>query len=268
MGENISPELSFFTKGDLFRLMRKDPLNAVNIASSILLGRQRDFSRDSERLTRSLESANVLGIENIPLEHTPIIIACNHPDIYDLLVGTVYVTQAFNKQRGEHNLPGEIHWMVAQNIPPREVMKKPAYRTMYDLIDWGLRKLNHTYGFIPVPISRERDDPHAQTQERRKALILARRYLRDSAGSVTIGIFPEGDITTGNALGDFYKGIAVLAQPVGTRDVLVLPTGIYRDDLKKLTVEFGRPLTVDRAEDVETITDKVRKALELVSKKS
>lgn len=266
MNSETSPELSFLKRGDLFRLVRKDLQNAVAIASSILLGKRRDFSKDSERLAKNIESAVIIGTENIPITHTPIIIACNHPDIYDLVAGTIHITQAFNEKRREHNLPGDIHWLVTENIPPREVMKYPTYKALYGLIDWGLKKLNHTYNFIPVPINVDKNKPNAYAKERRHALLASRQYLRDETGSRTIGIFPEGDITMNEEQQEFYNGIGILAKPMGTSDVSILPTGIYRDDKGQLTVAFGQPITVDKLERIETVTEKVKGAINQVNK--
>lgn len=266
MDNKASPELSFLKRGDIFRLVKGDPRNAIAIASSILLGQRRDFSKDSERLAKNLESASVIGTENIPIKHTPIIIACNHPDIYDLVAGAIHITQTFSEKRREYNLPGDIHWLVAENIPPREVMKYPIYKAMYGLIDWGLKKLNHTYNFIPVPISVNKNKPNAYAEERRHALFTSRKYLRDEAGSRTIGIFPEGDITINEAQQKFYQGIGILAKSLETSDISVLPTGIYRNDKGQLTVAFGQPILIDQSEKVEDITEKVRAAINLVSK--
>lgn len=267
MSENESPELNFLKEGKLFELIKKDKLRSVAIAKSILLGQKRDFSKDSERLARNLESANILGAENIPAEHIPIIVACNHPDIYDLVVGTINTTQAFNEKRRANNVPGEIHWMVAQNIPPRDVMKSISYRTMYGLIDYGLRKLNHTYNFIPVPINVNLHTPQAHTSERAKVFLSARQYLRDKEGSRVVGMFPEGDIEKVDAISEFYDGIGLLARSIGTDTVTVLPVGIYRNDMKQLNIEFGKPLPTNRSENQRSITEKVRSAISDVSKK-
>lgn len=264
-GKN-SPEISFIAKGDLWKLTKKDPAQALSIVLSVLLGQHRDFSKDSLRIAKFIESASIEGTENIPMQHVPVIIVCNHPDIYDLVVGTIHATRTYFEKRREHSLPGDIHWLIAENIPPREARKKALYKPVYRLIDWGMKKLNNAYGFTPVPVNLEAQESGDIVRQRAKVLLSARENLKDkpldpdnAQRSRTVGIFPEGDIT-GMSTGEFCESIGVLARVSG-KDTLILPTKILRDSSNHLFVKFGNPLHASPQDDASLIANEVRESL-------
>jgi transcriptional antiterminator NusG len=149
MSENDTPELDFLKSGDLPKLLRGDLKHKAKIAGSILSGRHRDFTKDAERLAGSIEQAVVVGSENIPLENIPLILAVNHPGIYDVVAGVVNISKAFSSVRQEQGLPKDIHWMVTTKIPPRDINN--LYKPLYGLINVGLKMLDHTYKFVTTP---------------------------------------------------------------------------------------------------------------------
>jgi hypothetical protein len=260
MSENDTPEIDFLKSGDLPKLLRGDLKHKAKIAGSILSGRHRDFTKDAERLAGSMEQAVVVGSENIPLENIPLILAVNHPGIYDVVAGVVNISKAFSSVRQEQGLPKDIHWMVTTKIPPRDINN--LYKPLYSLINVGLKMLDHTYKFVTTP----QVEGH-NTVGRAKSILTAREYLKDKSKSHIVGIFPEGDVETGDSLNSFYDGIGELVRSSESSETKILPVGIFRDDQKLLTIQFGESLPVDPHLPAEEITKSVRNALGAVSHK-
>jgi|SRR3989344_8435256 len=241
--------------------LTKDPSLPIDITAAVLTGRKRTFSSDSERLAIKFEKPVVLGAENIPTDPTPVIIACNHPNLYDLAVGTVNITRIFSRRRREEGLPGKIRWMVAQNLVSKG--SSPVdQKIVFPAINRALKIIHQTYDFIPVPLNYL--NPQKRSKERAIVLFAARKHLKTSPYS-TIGIFPEGDFEQVEPLRDFYGGVGVLCRFIGT-EVTVLPVGIYRSIQNKLAVNFGQILRIDPGNNAEEITHSIKTAVKALKK--
>lgn len=240
--------------------LTKESSLLVDITASILTHRKRTFTEDSKRLAKKFENPIVLGTENIPTCPKPVIIACNHPNRYDLAVGGVNITRAFAKKREAYGLPGNIRWMIAQNFVFRDNSNIVDQRIIYPIINRVLKRVHQTYDFISVPLNYL--NLKNQRKERAATLLSARKYLTESPYS-TIGIFPEGDFRLNDQLLDFYGGIGVLCRSTRT-EVVVLPTAIYRGSKDALTVSFGQALQIDPAYSGKEITQNIKTAIELV----
>ncbi|GEM_PF-4390336 len=247
---------------NVLQFVTKEPSILVNIAAAVLDGRKRTFSKDCKHLSKKFELPVILGQENIPQDHNPVIIACNHPGVYELVVGVVQITHIFSRSREEHRLPGDISWMAAKNLlsrVPRQVFQSEI---LYPVVNRVLKSIHNSYDFIPVPINYL--DPEKLRRERAIALIAARKYLRE-AHHRTVGVFPEGNFGRDGKLLEFYGGIGMLCKSAG-REVTVLPTGIYRDEKGKLTIEFSEPLKVSPTDSARNSTRRIREAVGNVCK--
>ena len=233
-----------------FNLGRKDPLYTLGLIGSIFFGKPRDFLKDSRWFAKNSETSHVLGTENIPSTR-PLVIACNHPRAFELLVGQAQIT----------DILGDIHWMVAENFASID-HPKPTRSQRFST--WLVSRLHKNYDFIPVPINY--NDPKTKIVERGMAIRKATALLLDQRGSRMVGIFPEGDFEYDDRLLPFHNGVGELGRILAPH-ISILPTGVYRDDSGVLTVEFGHPLLVSRSEDAQEITDRVRQEVSLVSRK-
>lgn len=233
----------------------------VKIAVSVLAGRKRVFTKDSEHLSSKFERPVVLGLDNIPTGSTPTVIACNHASLYDFAAGTVHLTRLFSQRRFEAGVPGNIRWMAAKNIISRS--SSPVdHKILYPAINKALEKIHQTYDFIPVPINYL--DVHKQKPERAGALLVARRYLRAGPYS-TIGIFPEGDFERDEQPLSYFSGVGMLCKSMGIA-VNVLPTSIYRSAEGKLTLSFGQTLRIDSSYSALEITNGIKEAVDALKK--
>lgn len=247
--------------GRITKFLTKEPTLPIEVTGSFLAGNKRGFSSDSERFAAKFERTTILGQENIPVEPIPVIVACNHPNLYDLAAATSNITQAFFQIRRSERLPGKIRWMVAQNL----VSKDPnpvAQKVIFPIINRALKIAHKTYDFIPVPINYL--NPEEQKRERARVLISAREYLKNSPYSA-IGIFPQGNFEKDNQSPEFYEGIGMLCRSMRT-EVTVLPVGIYRNIKSKLVVNFGQVLHFSPGKSAEEITQSVKSAVETAKK--
>lgn len=240
----------------LATLLTKEPSLAIDIAASILARGKRTFTADSERLAAKFEKPVVLGSENIPNSPNPTIVACNHPNVYELAAGAVNITSVFAMARKEAGLPGTIRWIAGQNfvsVNPNVLVQKVVYPTM----NKALRVIHQTYDFIPVPINYL--DPKKQIRERAIALAKARKNLEEHPYSA-IGIFPEAGFESNDQMLDFYGGVGVLCRIVKA-EVVVLPTAIYRGTKSELIVSFGQTMRINPENSGDIITAEIKEAI-------
>lgn len=252
-------------KRKFWNVVREDPRVSLNVGLSMLLRRKRNLLKDSEHLSRHLELTNIFGTENIPIGHSSIIIAVNHPGVYELFAGVTKINQAVSSIRKSQGLPGDIHWLVAKNFAVKDPIstKEKMALAFFNLM---LKKLHNVYDFVSVPINY--DNSRKKQLERARVLFTARKHLHNPSGSKIIGIFPEGNF--GNPqkeLLPFFEGIGVLGRFAANPTIVILPTGIYRDQKDNLTVELGSPLTIWKEESAQIITQRVRRAIDIVTKK-
>lgn len=242
-------------------LAKKYPGGTLGMVKSMILGKPRDLIGDCDWVVQNLEHSEVKEVENIPNNHEPLIIACNHPEVYDQLLGAARVTQVLAQQRSAIDLPGEVRWMVAENLASPNHFKPTLFHRASSLL---IARIHKNYNFIPVPINY--NDPTKKRFERAQVLRKTRAHLKDESGSKILGIFPEGDYEHGDMLLDFHHGIGVLSRMSPTLNISILPTGIYRDNIGQLTIEFGQPILIGK-ESSERVTEKVRSAVSFVSRK-
>jgi len=256
--ETYHPELNFVKK-ELHQLIK--PRNVVifpGITFSFIFNKQRNFPEDVEKIAKCLDAPVVKGGENIPLcDNSPLIIACNHPRLTDLVLGVVLISNTFDLLRKEKSLPGNIHWFITENIPTRGLVEKK--RTILTLkgLNWILPRLIRSYQFIGIPSA----DRKNQTLKRAGGLLTARRYLKEDSPSRVIGIFPEGDAESGEELQEFFQGVGQLVKLTKDDALRVLPVRIYRDKVKRLNVSFGETIQPDYSRKAREITNQIREAI-------
>lgn len=247
--------------GRITKFLTKEPALPIEVTGSFLAGNKRVFSSDSDRFAAKFERTTVLGQENIPVERIPVIVACNHPNLYDLAAATANISKTFFQIRQSERLPGKIRWMVAQNL----VSKDPSpvtQKVLFPIINRALKSAHQTYDFIPVPINYL--NPEEQKRERAHVLISAREYLKDNPYSA-IGIFPQGNFEKDNQSPEFYEGIGMLCRSMRSK-IAVLPVGIYRNIQDQLFVNFGKVLHIDWESTAEEITHCIKSAVETAKK--
>lgn len=232
-----------------------EPSLPIDITASAIAGRKRSFIEDTDRFAQKFEKPIVLGAENIPDENLPIIIACNHPNIYDLGAGGTQITRTYIEKRKEQGLPPGIRWMIGENLVSRDTHNFINQRVVYPTLNIIIKKLHATYDFIPVPLNYL--DRSKLNKQRAATLLEARKTLIDK--QTAIGIFPEGDLEKNAELLNFYEGVGLLCK-LARSEVLILPTAIYRDS-GKLTVNFGKSINISPDENRSNITQNIKCAI-------
>ena len=247
-----------FLKNDLIGgFLNRETIRFVrNARLAAQKGEKRIFAQDVEKIIQGLDAYEIRGLENIPFEnHSPLIIACNHPPIKDFLFGSFLISSFF---------PDKIHWYIGQNIPRRNVSDKkfigPLFeKTLFKCIDSILRSIIKTYDFIGVPTT---DMENAMVQ-RAVGLKKGIKYLRDNQ---IIGILPEAEFEQNGRLNDFHLGIGKMIESVQNENLQVLPTKIERNKHShQLSVIFGFPFKPNYHSSKEEITKQIQKAIEGLS---
>lgn len=237
MNERYNPELMFLKQKLPGIFLKEDKRLLIAIFRDILLQKKRSWAADLVKLAEPIEKPGVEGVENIPIaDNAPVVIVGNHPVILDLMLGALFISHTFARVRGHYNLPVDIHWMIAENTPPKDVPCQGVQKIFVDGYDWLRQKFIETYNFIPVPVG----ENNLLARRRAKSLKRAITCLQGENGSNVIGIFPEGENGDQTA---YYQGIGHLILRTNDPKLHVLPTVIFRDDEGKLNINFGETVS-------------------------
>jgi 1-acyl-sn-glycerol-3-phosphate acyltransferase len=200
----------------------------------VLLGIPSSISHDATLLLRGAQPApRVLNPENIPLD-SPFILTLNHYDRPGLAAwwGAAVMLCAIATRRTRE--PRDIHLAIAREWwYPRGIgraIKQP-------LTNWFFGQLAKAYGLIRLPPVLGDD------RFRGEGALAIRRALALTRGNQPqlVGLAPEGHTGDNLSLCHPPTGAGLFLLML-THDTLpILPAGIFEDDDKILTVNFGAP---------------------------
>lgn len=256
MKEMHHPEIHFL-KNQLPGFVIRNPALFLRMAGSVVAGRQRNMAEDFPKLATLFKEPAINGKENIPTVKSPVIIACNHPYINDMIYGIVFITKIVSEERKKAGMSGNIHWFMTGNVPRRNSNGKVKEIILFPTLDWIVPRFIKTYQFIGVPTHDK-----ANYEKQIESLDAACEYLKEEDGSRIIGLFPEGDIEFNGELRNFLNGIGRIAESVKDLNPLILPTGIYRNNQSLLAIDFGEPIEASKIESSHKITKATRLSIE------
>ncbi|MDE3090344.1 MAG: hypothetical protein KGJ80_13260, partial [Chloroflexota bacterium] len=211
-------------------------------ALRVLLGIPSPVSHDAALLlTGARPAPRILNEQNIPSD-SPFVLALNHYDRPGLGAwwGAAVILRAIAARRIRE--PREVHLAMA-----REWWYPAGFGRAFKqpLTHWFFGQIAKAYGMIRLP-------PVLGNNEfRGEGTLAIRRALALTRGDHPrlVGLAPEGRTGENQSLCEPPAG-AGLFMLMLTHDALpVLPAGIFEDDARALTVNFGAPFFLKTAQD-------------------
>lgn len=198
----------------------------TEFALDLLLGRQRSFLRDSQRVLRANPyPRQVLGLENVPPQG-PFALIVNHYNRTGLRPYhcAMVITAAIAQKR-----PGqEIRWIIIGEWHGRRLGPIPVPSALFR---WAFHRIGALYGLIVMP--------------QRAALAMGRavalRRAVHLAMKEPIGLMPEAGGP--GILREPLPGSGLFLAALAQRGLPLLPVGVWEED-NTLFVRFGEPFAL------------------------
>ncbi len=203
-------------------------------AIQVLRGRPSSISRDAALLLRGAHPApRVLNSENIPAD-SPFVLALNHYDRAGLAAwwGAATIICAIAARRTRE--PRDIHLAITREWwYPRGIgraIKQP-------LTNWFFGQIAHAYGLIRLPPVISHQDFRGEG-----ALAIRRALALTRAGPPQlVGLAPEGRTGDNLSLCHPPAGAGLFLLMLTHDAIPILPGGVYEDEARALTANFGAP---------------------------
>ncbi len=208
-------------------------------AIRILLGIRSSLSRDAALMLQgAYPPPRVLNAQYIPTD-SPFIVVYNHYDRPGLGAwwGIAPIATTIAAQRTRE--PREVHFMMAREWHYAHGI---GHWIIQPLTRWFFGQFAKTYDCIGLPPALLDSDAYRGqgAAALRRALGLTRRNPPE-----LIGVAPEGNTGENLGLCQPPRGTGQMLLLLTRNTIPLLPVGIFEDDDQVLTVNFGKPFTLE-----------------------